>query len=282
MKFLTLTLSAALAISATAVGQEETAPPPPPDLKLLDILSEGGIMMYPLALLSIAAVVLIFLFFLTIRRGTVVSDRYMRTAEGLIRKRDYLGLVTFSNRRSESVARITQKTLDFATKNAEASFNEIREVAEAEGSRQASKLTQRITYLSDIGTIAPMVGLLGTVIGMIKSFLEISQGNFEGIRQMKLASGVSEALVTTASGLVIGIIAMIFYSIFRGRVQRYITELEAASTHLLALMSSQFQRPTAPAGHHQQPIQPDHATFDLPRSQQPAPVRPETDDLYGA
>jgi biopolymer transport protein ExbB len=281
MKFLTLTLSAVLAITATAIGQEEAAAPPPPELKLLDILSEGGIMMYPLALLSIAAVVLIFLFFLTVRRGTVVSDRYMRTAEGLIRKRDYLGLVTFSNRRGESIARITQKTLDFATKNAEASYNEIREVAEAEGSRQAGKLTQRITYLSDIGTIAPMVGLLGTVIGMIKSFLEISQGNFEGIRQMKLASGVSEALVTTASGLVIGIIAMIFYSIFRGRVQRYITELEAASTHLLALMASQFQRNNANAV-ATRAAQPATTTFDIPRSQQPAPIRPETDDLYGA
>ena len=268
MKFHTLTLSAALAFTATAVGQDDAPPPPAdPELKLLDILSEGGIMMYPLALLSVVAVVLVFLFFLTIRRGTVVSDRYMRTAEGLIRKRDYLGLVTFSNRRSESVARITQKTLDFATKNADASFTEIREVAEAEGSRQASKLTQRITYLSDIGTIAPMVGLLGTVIGMIKSFLEISQGNFEGIRQMKLASGVSEALVTTASGLVIGILAMIFYSIFRGRVQRYITELEAASTHLLALMSSQFQRQPSAGGHAQQPQQPSHsetAAFDIP------------------
>ena len=266
-----------LALPATVAAQE--APPSgPEEVKLLEVISTGGIMMYPLALLSITALVLIILFFLTIRRGTVVSDRFMRTAEGLIRKRDYLGLVNFANRRGESVARITQKTLDFATKNSDSAFTEIREVAEAEGSRQASILNQRITYLSDIGTIAPMVGLLGTVIGMIKSFLEISQGNFEGVRQMQLASGVSEALVTTASGLVIGIIAMIFYSIFRGRVQRYVTELEAASTHLLALMASQFQRPaqarSAPG--QAEPV----LGFDLPRSQQPAPIRPDVDDLY--
>ncbi len=277
MKPLSLIPPAVLAFASTAAAQE-SPPAGLEEVKLLEVLRTGGIMMYPLALLSITAVVLIILFFLTIRRGTVVSDRFMRTAEGLIRKRDYLGLVHFADRRGESIARITQKTLDFATKNSDSAFAEIREVAEAEGSRQASILNGRITYLSDIGTIAPMVGLLGTVIGMIKSFLEISQGNFEGVRQMQLASGVSEALVTTASGLVIGITAMIFYSIFRGRVQRYVTELEAAATHLLALMANQFQRSAQPRG---APAQPEQALgFDLPRSQQPAPIRPEIEDIH--
>lgn len=279
MKFLTLTGLILLALPASLAAQTPADPPvepPAEELSLLEIISQGGIMMYPLALLSVAAVILIFLFFITIRRGTVVSDRFMRTAESLIRKRDYLGLVNYASRRGECVARITQKSLDFATKNSDADFHEVREVAEAEGSRQAGLLSQRITYLSDVGTIAPMVGLLGTVIGMIRSFLEISRGQFEGVKQMKLASGVSEALITTASGLVIGIIAMIFYSIFRGRVQRYISELEAASTHLLALLSSQFQRNRVPAATSEQVLPPE--SYDMPRSQQPAPIRP--DDNY--
>ena len=57
---------------------------------------------------------------------------------------------------------------------------------------------------------------------------------------MELAAGVSKALITTASGLVIGIPALIFYSLFRGRVQRFISELEAASTHIIALLAVQF------------------------------------------
>ncbi len=238
-------------------------------------------MMWPLGLLSVTAVVLILLFFLTIRRATVVSDRFMRVAESLIRKRDYLGLVGYAHRRGECIARITQKTLDFATKNSDAQFNEIREVAEAEGSRQASTLNQRISYLADIGAIAPMVGLLGTVLGMIKAFLEINTGNVEVVRQMRLAGGVAEALVTTASGLTIGIIAMIFYSVFRGRVQRYLSELEAAATHLLALLGSQFQR----AGRYQLPEQalPPEGQEDyaIPRSQMPAPARSEQADVHG-
>ena len=142
------------------------------------------------------------------------------------------------NNQSAAVAKILGRAVDFLRATPTASLEDIREVAEAEGSRQAGLLSQKIVYLSDVGSVAPMVGLLGTVIGMIKSFMEIADGNFEGVKQMQLASGVSEALITTASGLVIGIVAIIFYSIFRGRVQRYIAELEAASTHLMAILSS--------------------------------------------
>ncbi len=211
----------------------------------LEIVKAGGIMMYPLAIMSMIGVVLILIYLLTIRRNAVVSDRFMDTAEAMIRKRDFLGLIGFCKKQNESMARVTQKTLDFFTKYPSASFGEVREIAEAEGSRQAGLLSSRITYLADIGSIAPMVGLLGTVLGMIKSFLQISGGDVQGVRQMELAGGVSEALITTAAGLMIGIPALVFYSIFRGRVQKYISELEAASTHLMALLHTQVehQRP---------------------------------------
>jgi len=237
-----------LAASAPALAQAAQAPataPAAPAPNFLEFIYAGGVMMYPLALLSVVGVVMILLFLLTIRRNAVVSDRFMDTAEAMIRKRDYLGLIAYSHRHNQSMARITMKALDFATKNPATAFSEVREVAQAEGSRQASILNQRITYLADVGSIAPMVGLLGTVIGMIKSFMQISTGGFEGVRQIQLASGVSEALITTASGLIIGIPALIFYSFFRGRVQLYVAEMEAAATHLLAMLSAQLQRASA-------------------------------------
>ena len=239
MKWLTLT-TAIVSLSATSASAGEESPAVNPDL--LEIFVAGGVMMYPITALSVAAVVLIILYTLTIRRNAVVSDRFMNAAEAMIRKRDFLGLVAYCHRQNECMARITQKTLDFLSKNNTVSFAEVREVAQSEGSRQAGMLSQRITYLADIGSIAPMFGLLGTVLGMIKSFLNISVGAFEGVRQMKLASGVSEALITTAAGLIVGITALVFYSLFRGRVQKYIAELEAASTHLMAMLSAQMQR----------------------------------------
>ena len=218
------------------------------DITLAEILQKGGWVMVALVILSIFTLILVMLYFLTLRRSAVVTNKFMNAAEAMIRKRDYLGLIAYCHRRNEAVARVTQKTLDFLTKNPGASHPEIREVAEAEGSRQAGILTQRISYLADIGGIAPMVGLLGTVIGMIKSFMEIANGNIEGTKQLQLAEGVWEALITTAAGLVISIVAMTFYSFFRGKVQNHIAELEAASTHILALVGGQLNQ--TQAGHH--------------------------------
>ena len=112
----------------------------------------------------------------------------------------------------------------------------MREIAETEGTRQVSSLNHRITYLADVGTIAPMVGLLGTVSGMIHSFGSLAT-DVATSKPMMLASGVSEALVCTASGLVVGIVAFTGYAYFRGRVQRLNSELEAAATQILAVFS---------------------------------------------
>ena len=231
------------------------------DITLVEILKKGGWVMGALVVLSIFTAILILLYFLTLRRSSVVSNRFMNASEAMIRKRDYLGLVGYCHGRREAVARVTQKTLDFLTKNPNASHPEIREVAEAEGNRQAGILTQRISYLADIGGIAPMVGLLGTVIGMIKSFMEIANGNIEGAKQLELAQGVWEALITTAGGLVISIIAMTFYSYFRGRVQNHTAELEAAGTHILALVGSQIQQ--SQTGSTSQPLRDDFPMRDL-------------------
>lgn len=220
----------------------EAAPTSPEELTLADILSKGGWVMIALGVLSVITAMLVLLYLFTLRRGTVVTNKFMNNAEAMIRKRDYLGLISYADRRGEAVARVTQKSLDFLTKNPSANQQEIREVAESEGSRQAGILSQRISYLADIGGIAPMVGLLGTVIGMIKSFMEIANGQIEGTKQLQLAEGVWEALITTAAGLVISIVAMTFYSFFRGRVKNHIAELEAASSHILALIGGEITR----------------------------------------
>ncbi|MED5585877.1 MAG: MotA/TolQ/ExbB proton channel family protein [Verrucomicrobiota bacterium] len=236
---------ASIALLGAAGAQSPASGNQSTELTLLEIVEETGFLIWPLTALSVIAVFLIIFYMLTIRRGAVVSDRFMNSADTLIRKQDYLGLLEVCNRQEECISRITAKTLTFATKNPTASFDEVREVTEAEGSRQASILHQRIQYLADIGAIAPMVGLLGTVIGMIKAFREIAQHSFVGSKQTGLASGVSEALLTTAGGLCIGIPALIFYSMFRGRVQRLVSELEAAATHIMALLAAQYKQATS-------------------------------------
>lgn len=217
-------------------------PQPPPPLTPQEVIKKMGILAYPLIALSLIAVMVIFFVILTIKQNSVVSDRFMNAADALIRKQDYLGLLAVCNRSSESIARVTAKALDFATKNPTASFDEVREVTEAEGSRQSSLLLQRVSFLGDIGSMSPLIGLLGTVIGLITSFNEIAGGDFAGRQGMGVAKGVYEALFCTAAGLMIGIPSLIVYAVYRGKVQRFISELEAASTHLMALLSAQYKR----------------------------------------
>ena len=219
----------------------QTPAPLVPDLprtkSILDTLIAAGPVMYVLLAMSIILVMLLVTYLLTIRRGAVVSSGFMATADALLRKRDYLGLLAVSNRHGEAIARVVQKVLDFTTKNPSADFAQVREIAETEGTR----VKHRVIYLADIGMIAPMLGLLGTVFGIITSFSALGS-DLGTHRYAMLSGGVSTALVNTAAGLAVGIPGMIFYAYFRGKVQRIISELESAVTHILALLSLQYNK----------------------------------------
>ncbi len=229
---LILSASFSLAVASPAFSQEQTAR----STDLWQIVQSGGPVMYPLGAISILGLMLILAYLMTMHRGAVVSNRYMQAADALIRKGDYLGLLAVSNRHNEAIASVMERALNFLTKNPTASMAEVREIAQAEGIRLASLWNQRISYLADIGSIAPMLGLLGTVLGMITSFTVVAN-DVVSSRPMLLAGGVAEALITTAAGLLIGIPLMASYAFFRGRVQGMISDLEAASTVLLAHIS---------------------------------------------
>jgi len=210
---------------------------------IMDTLIAAGPVMILLFLLSIFFVMLVIVYVMTIRRGAVASSGYMATADALLRKRDYLGLLAVSNRHGEAIARVVQKMLDFTTKNPNADLQQIREIAETEGTRVAASLNNRVIYLADIGMIAPLLGLLGTVLGIIHSFAALGS-ELGTARYVALSQGISEALVNTCAGLAIGIPAMMFYAFFRGRAQKLISDLEAATTHVLALLSLQYGKRT--------------------------------------
>src|SRR5438477_6965503 len=257
MKILLSLIAAAVGVPlfaqtvTTSVTPGPPAPPPAatpslvPDIHsktIMETLIAAGWVMGVLFALSVFFVMLVIVYMLTIRRGAVVSSGFMATADALLRKRDYLGLLAVSNRHGEAIARVVQKMLDFTTKNPNADLAQVREIAETEGTRVAASLNNRVTYLADIGMIAPLLGLLGTVLGIIRSFGALG-ADLGTARYVLLSKGISEALVNTCAGLAIGIPAMMFYAFFRGRAQKLISELEAASTHVLALLSLQYGRP---------------------------------------
>ena len=229
-------------MSAGTAAKAAPGPHSVTDGGIMEIKRKMGLLFWPMVALSIFTIMLIFFNAFTIRQNAVVSDAFMNSADALIRKQDYLGLLAVCTRRNECVAKVTAKALDFATKNPTASFDEVREVTEAEGSRQASLILQRVSYLGDVGSISPMMRLLGTVFGLITSFNQISSTQYAGGQATGVASGVYEALFCTAAGLIIGIPALIIYAFLRGKSQRLVSELESASTHLMALLSAQYKR----------------------------------------
>jgi biopolymer transport protein ExbB len=240
-----LWLPALLASAAPLLAQTQAASPAAPGISrtssLLDAILKAGPVMYVLLALSVFSLMLVIVYLMTIRRGAVVSSGFMATADALLRKRDYLGLLAVSNRHGEAIARVVQKVLDFTTKNPSADFQQVRDLAETEGTRVAANLNNRVTYLADIGMIAPLIGLLGTAIGIMRAFMALGS-DLGTARYALLSQGVGEALINTCGGLAIGIPAMIFYAFFRGRVQRLISDLESAVTHILALLSVQVGR----------------------------------------
>ena len=122
-----------LLTASLAHGQSvKAAAEPMKQMDFLEILAKGGLMMFPLGLLSVITVILILLYFLSIRRSAVVSERFMAMAESMISKRDYTGLVSQSHRRNECMARIVQNTVEFMQGNPGMPFENVREVAQTE------------------------------------------------------------------------------------------------------------------------------------------------------
>ena len=199
---------------------------------LAKLLISGGVVMIPIIALSIITLALILIYLVTLRRGAVASPRFMTTVETLLSKGDMMGALAISNRHRDIAAGMISSTLEFLARHPEATDEQLREIAQTEGSREAAVLNQRVAWLADIATIAPMLGLLGTVFGMIQSFNVMAQ-DVAASKPMLLAGGVGQALVATAAGLVVGIPAMGAYAYFRGKVQGMISEMEGATAILL-------------------------------------------------
>ena len=116
----------------------------------------------------------------------------------------------------------------------------LKDIIESEGRRQADRILGPTQYLLDIAAVAPMVGLLGTVFGMIKAFSVIAY-DIAKAKPILLAHGVAMALITTAFGLIVGIPAMVAYAYFRRKGIKVVSRLEFASTEILTAFQRGFR-----------------------------------------
>lgn len=214
-------------LSFAQLGKEGGAPP-----TLWELIMAGEWVMVPLALCSVLVVMLVIFLLLTLRAGVITSSDLRRRSQQLLEKQDLAALAAYVAEKPQAVARVMDEVLKFMYRHKDAESEAIQSVAEAEGNRIASTLNQRSIYLMDLGVLAPMLGLFGTVVGILRSFGSIST-EASAMRTTMMAGGVAQALIATAVGLVVGIFAMACYSYFRGRVTSLVSTMEAESTTLV-------------------------------------------------
>ena len=204
-------------------------------LTLQDIIAKGGWLMYVLGLMSVLGLAFVIYFFLVLRRQQVVPETLRREVLSKIKAGQMDDVRTACNYKPCAFSEIALAALDFVQASKTQDPALLKEVLEGEGSRQAAVIQTQTQYLLDIGVIAPMVGLLGTVFGMVHAFGVVAL-DLAKAKPMLLAAGVAEALVNTAGGLIVGIPAMMFYAYFRGRASKLVSHLEAAALELLTAL----------------------------------------------
>lgn len=220
--------------SAEAVAETETANG---QMKWQEIVRSGGWPMYVLAAMSILTVAFVIYFFVVLRGNQIAPRALHRDLVEKIKAGNLDDARRACEYRPCPLAAVAITALDYVRNIPEGDAVLLKDVVEGEGQRQAESLQGQAQYLLDIAVVAPMVGLLGTVLGMLKAFSSIAL-EIASAKPVVLAAGVSQALITTAFGLMIGIPAMAFYAFFRRRAASMLSQLESAATDVLAALLS--------------------------------------------
>jgi biopolymer transport protein ExbB len=213
------------------VNLSPMAPAAHQSVTLWDLLKAGGFAMIVLGLLSSVATALVVYDFMTIKREQLIPQRFTEDLIQRLESRDDKGVRAMCASKPNIIAVIALEGFERRTKGKVI----VREAMESAARREVGKLWQNISYLGDIATIAPLLGLLGTTLGMIQAFNVISYAG-ANLKPIMLVGGISKALVTTAAGLIIAVPVLSFYSYFRGKVQDISDHVERYSMDIMKLI----------------------------------------------
>lgn len=207
------------------------------------ILSVHWTILIVLVLLSVAVIALIIFNFFWLRSDNICSQSFEEAATSALKSRNLEKLLSACrDHDTEACARVLLKTVSFAKANPGVGLAGLKEISETEASRLAGKIARPSTLVMDLGVLGPLVGLLGTVIGILKSFGNLAS-DATPMKTMLLAGGVSEALVATAMGLSIGLLGMGFYAYFRQRVAGLIGFFESILTEFVVKTTECLSQP---------------------------------------
>lgn len=203
----------------------------------------GGWIMWVLAAISIFAMAMVFYFVIVLRAGAVTPRELVSDILARIRTNDMNEVRRLCDRHPCPLSAVVLATLDCLRNVPQCDVALLRGAAEAEGARQADAIQGQTEFLLDVATIAPLLGLLGTVLGMLTAFGSVAS-DIASAKPVVLAAGVSQAIVTTVFGLVVAIPSMMFYAWFRRRASRQIANLEAASSEIMTAIIGMGNKPS--------------------------------------
>jgi len=192
----------------------------------------GGWIMWVLAAISIFALSMVFYFIWALRSEAVIPHAVVSDTLARIRSNEMSEVRRLADRTPCPFSAVVLMALDTLRNVPNCDTSLLRSAVEAEGARQADAIQGQTELLLDVATIAPLLGLLGTVLGMLTAFGSVAS-DIASAKPVVLAAGVSQAIVTTIFGLVVAIPCMAFYAWFRRRASRQISNLEAVTSEVL-------------------------------------------------
>jgi biopolymer transport protein ExbB len=210
-------------------GEEKT-------LSILELMTSGGIggqvIMLSLLVLSIIAVYIFIERYLTIKRASKVDSQFMGSLKHNVLKGDLEAARSLCHQNDSPVSRMMMKGVDRIGRP----LHDISAAIENVGKLETYKLENNLATLATISGAAPMIGFLGTVIGMILAFHKMAMAGGQVNVEM-LSSGIYTAMSTTVAGLIVGILAYLGYNILVAQVQKVMFKMEASSTEFLDLLN---------------------------------------------
>ncbi len=202
-------------------------------MSFLEIISQGGVLMIPLFILSVLAIYVIAERWRTLENSKMDVAAMLNNIESLLKSGSQQRAIQYCEEFDKPLARILKSGI----RRLGRPIRDIEAAIKNAGKKEIYRLENRMNWLATIAGVAPLIGFTGTVTGMIRAFMDIQslQGN---VNPSVLAGGIWEALITTATGLIVGIIAYGFYNYLLGKINRMIFELENASSDFVDLLQT--------------------------------------------
>ena len=219
------TISEGTAAAAEAAAQ-------PAELSLFDLATKGGWIMILLAVLSLIAVYIFIERFITVSRATKYDKGFMDRIREYMKDGKLDSAKALCRGNSTPISRMIEKGLSRIGRP----LSDINSAIENVGNLEVAKLERGVSLLAIIASAAPMIGFLGTVLGMIDAFFRMSTAG-NNIDIVMLSEGIYKAMVTTVGGLIVGIIAYFFHAIISNKIQKVVNLLEGKATEFMDVLN---------------------------------------------